>query len=182
MLEVATRIFARKGFSAATTAAIAEAAGVTEPILYRHFHSKQDLFIAIVRRMSEQTIQRWQASIADIDDPVERIRAIGSQFPDEIRHLRNAYQVLHGALVTSSESKVQAVMRQHYRRAHDFFADIVRDGQAQGLFRADMRPDVAAWEFIYIGIGYAMITHNLNTFDGVDVEALIDSILRGLQR
>ena len=35
-----------------TTAAIADAAGVTEPILYRHFSSKQGMFIAITRAMS----------------------------------------------------------------------------------------------------------------------------------
>ena len=35
------------------TAAIAEAAKVTEPILYRHFKSKQELFIAIARAMSQ---------------------------------------------------------------------------------------------------------------------------------
>jgi AcrR family transcriptional regulator len=55
LIEVATKLFARKGYEATTTAAIAEAAGVTEPILYRHFKSKQELFIAIVREMSDQT-------------------------------------------------------------------------------------------------------------------------------
>ena len=42
-MDVATKLFARNGYEATTTAAIAEAAGVTEPILYRHFEGKQDL-------------------------------------------------------------------------------------------------------------------------------------------
>src|SRR5687768_7683292 len=41
LISVATRLFAERGYEATTTAAIAEAAGVTEPILYRHFHNKQ---------------------------------------------------------------------------------------------------------------------------------------------
>ena len=49
LIEVATKLFARNGYEATTTAAIALAAGVTEPILYRHFKSKQELFVAIVR-------------------------------------------------------------------------------------------------------------------------------------
>lgn len=180
MIEVATRLFAKWGFNAATTAAIADAAGVTEPILYRHFKSKQDLFIAIVRRMSEQTISQWRELIADISDPAEKIRRIGEQFPDEIRRLEDAYHVLHGALATSNDRKVLAVMREHYRTVQAFFADIIREGQATGQFRTDIDANVPAWQFIYTGIGFAMTSLNLAPFDHVDVNALIDSILRGL--
>src|SRR5881296_2838113 len=64
LIEVATKLFAKWGYEATTTAAIAEAAGVTEPILYRHFDSKQELFVAIVRSVSEQTLRHW-AEILD---------------------------------------------------------------------------------------------------------------------
>src|SRR5829696_925611 len=60
LIEVATKLFARNGYEATTTAAIALAAGVTEPILYRHFKSKQELFVAIVRTVSQQTMNHWQ--------------------------------------------------------------------------------------------------------------------------
>src|SRR5689334_17648135 len=60
LMEVATRLFARLGYDATTTAAIAEAAGVTEPILYRHFESKQELFVAIVKEVSERTMRHWR--------------------------------------------------------------------------------------------------------------------------
>ena len=53
LIEVATKLFAKSGYDATTTADIAKAAGVTEPILYRHFESKQELFIAIVRDVSD---------------------------------------------------------------------------------------------------------------------------------
>ena len=43
-IDVATKQFAKHGFDAATTASIAKAAGVTEPILYRHFDSKRALY------------------------------------------------------------------------------------------------------------------------------------------
>src|SRR3954452_18303885 len=87
LIEVATKLFAKSGYEATTTAAIAEAAGVTEPILYRHFKSKQELFVAIVREMSEQTMQQWHASIEDVTDPAERIRRICEGIPDHIKRL-----------------------------------------------------------------------------------------------
>ena len=60
-MEVATKLFARNGYEATTTAAIALAAGVTEPILYRHFKSKQELFVAIVKSVSAQTMRNWES-------------------------------------------------------------------------------------------------------------------------
>ena len=76
LMEVATKLFARNGYEATTTAAIAEMAGVTEPILYRHFKSKQELFVAIVKAVSDRTLRHWEELIKGIDDPAEQIRRV----------------------------------------------------------------------------------------------------------
>src|SRR5687767_11188001 len=109
LMDVATKLFARNGYEATTTAAIAEAAGVTEPILYRHFKSKQEMFIAIVKAVSERTMQHWQELVADIGDPAQQIRRISAEMPEHMAHLADAYHVLHGALATSRDKKVLAV-------------------------------------------------------------------------
>src|SRR5438067_12274027 len=106
LIGVATKLFAKHGYEATTTAAIADAAGVTEPILYRHFKSKQELFIAIVRQVSKHTIDQRQASIANVTDPAEKLRIISTNLPDHIRRLSDYYHVLHGALATSRDKKV----------------------------------------------------------------------------
>src|SRR5258707_8524760 len=46
VLESACRAFFKKSYRGATTAEIAREAGITEPILYRHFGSKRDLYLA----------------------------------------------------------------------------------------------------------------------------------------
>src|SRR3954471_19893320 len=61
LMEVATKLFAKNGYEATTTAAIAAMAGITEPILYRHFKSKQELFVAIVKSVSGKTIKHWES-------------------------------------------------------------------------------------------------------------------------
>src|SRR3954447_9623532 len=133
LMEVATKLFARNGYEATTTAAIALAAGVTEPILYRHFKSKQELFVAIVKAVSEQTMQHWQELIAGIDDPAEQIRRIAAEMPDHMTNLADAYHVLHGALATSRDKKVIAVMREHYVQIEKFFSKVVSEGQKSSI-------------------------------------------------
>lgn len=181
LMDVATKIFAKWGYNAATTAAIADAAGVTEPILYRHFASKQDLFVAITRAMSEQTLRHWRDLLQDADSATDKIRTIAREFPSHLRRLQDAYHVLHGALATSRDRRVLAVVREHYTAIERFFHAIIADGQAAGEFRRDLDPAVPAWQLINLGIGYAMIALNLQQFDHFSVEEAIEFILRGLK-
>jgi AcrR family transcriptional regulator len=54
--QAATELFARRGYAATTVEDIAREAGVTKPMLYRHFESKQDLCIALLERHREELV------------------------------------------------------------------------------------------------------------------------------
>jgi AcrR family transcriptional regulator len=181
LMEVATKLFARNGYEATTTAAIAEMAGVTEPILYRHFKSKQELFVAIVKAVSDRTFRHWEEVIKGIDDPAEQIRRVASEMPQHMEKLADAYHVLHGALATSRDKKVLSVARDHYAQIEKFFARIITDGQKSGVFRKNYPPKHAAWQLMFMGIGYAMIALNLAQIERPVIEGVIESFLRGLK-
>jgi AcrR family transcriptional regulator len=181
LMEVATKLFARNGYEATTTSAIAIAAGVTEPILYRHFKSKQELFVAIVKSVSDRTMEHWQSLITNVKDPAEQIRRVCAQMPKHMGQQEDAYHVLHGALATSRDKKVLAVMKEHYLQIEKFFARIISDGQKSGAFRKNVQPRAAGWQLIMTGIGYGMIALNLAQLDRSVVEAAIDSMIRGLK-
>lgn len=181
LIEVATKLFAKTGYEATTTAVIAHAAGVTEPILYRHFKNKQELFVAIVRSVSALTLKSWQAQIAGVTDPAEKIRLISESIPDHIKRLADAYHVLHGALGSGRDRKVVSVMREHYQNIEKFFTQVITEGQRAGVFRKDMNPKAGAWQLIFSGIGYAMINNNLGQMDRKLIDEVIESIVRGLK-
>ena len=181
LIGVATKLFARSGYDATTTAAIAEAAGVTEPILYRHFKGKQELFIAIVRDVSAHTLRGWNDLITNVNDPSEKIRRVCAAIPVHIKKFGDAYHVLHGALSISRDKKVISVMKEHYRQIEEFFGKIVSEGQRAGLYHKSITPEVAAWHFITAGIGYAMISLNLNQINRAMVDQMTEAMLRGLK-
>jgi AcrR family transcriptional regulator len=181
LMDVATKLFARNGYEATTTAAIALAAGVTEPILYRHFKSKQELFVAIVKEVSDRTMHHWQELIEGVEDPAEQIRRIAAELPTHMEKMSDAYHVLHGALATSRDKKVLAVMKEHYVQIEKFFAKVISDGQKSGVFRKNISPRGSAWQLIISGIGYGMIALNLTQLERPLIEASIDSIIRGLK-
>lgn len=60
ILDVSVQVFARNGFHSTSMNDVAEAAGVTKPVLYQHFDSKQDLYLALL----EESGNRLRAAVA----------------------------------------------------------------------------------------------------------------------
>jgi len=179
LIAVATKQFAKFGYDATTTDTIARSAGITEPILYRHFGSKQELFVAITRAVSDQTLRHWHALIKPIDDPAEQLREIARQFPGHLKEMGDAYRVIHNALTTSRDRKVLTVLREHYHQMEAFFCSIIETGIKRGSFRK-VDPKTPCWNLINTGLGYSMVTLNLSPFETFDVEEAIEFLLRGL--
>ncbi|MFM9597624.1 TetR/AcrR family transcriptional regulator, partial [Streptomyces scabiei] len=48
IIEAAIELFSEKGFRGTTTRELAQAVGVSEPVLYQHFATKKELYIAIL--------------------------------------------------------------------------------------------------------------------------------------
>ena len=57
LLDVAREVFARHGFHAASMDEIAEAAGVTKPVLYQHFPSKRALYVELLTDTGAQLLE-----------------------------------------------------------------------------------------------------------------------------
>ena len=57
ILEVALRVFAERGFHETSMNDVAEAAGITKPVVYQHFASKRALFLAIINDVGQQMIE-----------------------------------------------------------------------------------------------------------------------------
>ena len=76
------------------------------------------------------------------------------------------------ALNEASEDKViAAAVRKQIREVHDFFADVIRDGQRRGVIHADRDPVAEAWIFVAGGL--------LATIDGRLGGLLGDDLARG---
>jgi AcrR family transcriptional regulator len=84
MLEVAGRIFASRGFHEASMDDIAQAAGISKPMLYNYFGSKEGLYFAYVNLS-------YREIIAAIDEAVAEAAAAGSRPDEQLRVGARAY-------------------------------------------------------------------------------------------
>jgi AcrR family transcriptional regulator len=75
IVEAAGRLFGERGYEATRLEDVAAAAGVTKPILYRHFRDKQALYLALLERHRED-LAGFAAMIPAEGSPEQRIRPV----------------------------------------------------------------------------------------------------------
>ena len=80
LLELAEDLFAERGYGGASMEELARRAGVTKPVVYELFGSKEGLFTACVDRTIERLASDISAAVRAETDPETRLRAGGLAF------------------------------------------------------------------------------------------------------
>ncbi len=75
LLDVALEVFAENGYHATSMNAVAEAAGVTKPVLYQHFRSKKALYRELLDDVSGRLEEAITKAIATASGPRQQVRA-----------------------------------------------------------------------------------------------------------
>jgi len=73
LLEVALRVFGEHGFFVASMNDVAEAAGVTKPVLYQHFRSKRDLYREVLTDVGGQLLEAITKATTAATSPHEQV-------------------------------------------------------------------------------------------------------------
>ncbi|MFM9959405.1 MAG: TetR/AcrR family transcriptional regulator [Phycisphaerales bacterium] len=157
LLDAAIALFARLGYQSATTAELAKAAGVTEPIIYRHFRSKKDLFIAVIDRAGESTLEMWDRQLRSSQGPAQRLRRLIGANPMVRDRGRGMYRVIAHATMEIEDPDIQAALRRHITTLHEFVTNEVRRAQDSGSVSKAFSPEITAWTLLHLGLGYGIL-------------------------
>jgi AcrR family transcriptional regulator len=179
-MDVATRLFAERGYDATTTAGIAAAAGVSEPILYRHFRSKQELFISIITLVTLSIREKWRELLSSVKDPAQAIAMISKHWPEHMRNCALEYGVIHTAMISSKDPEVIRVLRIHYEEMEKGMMEIVGKGQEMGVFVNTDLYSTARW-ILHTGIGYTFQSLTLGVPEKFDMDTGIQLTLRAIR-
>jgi AcrR family transcriptional regulator len=127
-------------------AAILQRAGVSTRACYRHFQSKDELFLALLRQESDALAHRLDRIVDETGDPVGQLKAwingmFGWMHDEEMR--------MHLMVIDSDEVRAAKGYRETRERAHAdrerSLVEILRRGRADGSFpRADPEHDAVA--------------------------------------
>ncbi|HEX6975643.1 MAG TPA: TetR/AcrR family transcriptional regulator C-terminal domain-containing protein [Vicinamibacterales bacterium] len=143
ILRAAIDTFAARGFFNAQVADVARAAGVAAGTVYLYFRGKDDLLISIFERTMKDAIAAGRESVAACADPVDRLREIARVHLDRMGHDR-ALAVVFQVELRQSTKFMERFSATHLREYLGIIRDVIADGQAQGRFRPDINPTLAA--------------------------------------
>lgn len=158
LLDSAAELFSTNGYARATTAELARSAGVTEPIIYRHFKSKRDLFVALIERTGRQTLERWEEDLKGATDPADRLTRLIGDNPMVSAEGRHPYRVFLQAISEIDDAEVQAAVGEHIGHIHEFLAREIAEAQKAKRVTDRFSAEVVAWLLIHIGMGYGVMT------------------------
>jgi TetR/AcrR family acrAB operon transcriptional repressor len=152
-LAIAIDCFSRHGFAGTSIDQVAKAAGVTKGAIYYHFKDKEDLLAAAVAdRVTafESSVQRTIEEVS-ADAALRQIAQICCRNTLKEDQTRFTIKLMVEAI--DSMPKINEQLRGMMRRFRGFLRNIVREGQASGVLRADIDPSVLAANFTSTVIG-----------------------------
>ena len=97
LLRTAVGVFAEHGYHATSMNDVAEAAGVTKPVLYQHFSSKRELFIELLDDIGAELRDTIAKATADAAGPRQQIEQGFRAYFSFVQESTDAFRVLFGS-------------------------------------------------------------------------------------
>src|SRR5688500_8947651 len=115
ILAVAVRHFAIGGLHGTSTESIAREAGISQPYLFRLFHTKKELFIACVDRANDKVRDAFRRAAEDAGEE-DRLKAMGHAYIDELLPDRHAVLMQMQGYVATSDPDIRSHVRACFER------------------------------------------------------------------
>ncbi len=176
LMKTAIDCFARYGYQGTSIDRIASAAGVTKGALYYHFRDKEELLFEAVKDQTAAFEERIVGSVSPVTDPAAALEEI-ARLCVQIATKNNLRRFILTLMVEAFDTnpRLSQAFRDILRRFRSYLAGIVRLGQEQGMFRADVEACRAAQLFAGGVIG-AEIQHYQDP-ERVDLGAVMQGVV-----
>ncbi len=120
LLDAATDVFTAKGYYAAAMDDIADAAGVSKPVLYQHFGSKLELYLDLVDASCQRLTDLLENALTSTSDNAERVRATTRAFYDFVAESSGEFR-----FVFESELTAEPAVQKRIWRLNNDIADAI---------------------------------------------------------
>lgn len=179
ILECATRQFARSGYANTTVNGIAAELGVTEPLIYKHFDSKEALFREVFQRVALFFVERIGEVVSEGGSALTTLRKIALFYYQHLDAHPEFAAILYQVAANSAEGieglkEPLRFFKKIFLQLHDAIEALLKEAKLQGEVPEALNESAAAWAFI----GNYHILILLKSFEVSDFNPLlIESML-----
>ena len=143
LLALAARMFAERGLKATTVRDIADAAGILSGSLYHHFDSKESMVDEILRGFLDALFARYRQIAAQGHQPREALEQIVVASFEAIDSHRDAVAIYQAEAAHLADEERFGYINELLQEFRTLWHTVLRDGVADGSFRADLDVDLA---------------------------------------
>jgi AcrR family transcriptional regulator len=129
LLDAANEVFTSRGYHAAAMDDIAEVAGVSKPVLYQHFSSKLDLYLALLDSSCERLVDVVRDALASTDDNADRVVATVAAFYEFVSSASGEFRFVFESDLTGDGAVQERLWRVNNEIA-DAIADVIAEDTA----------------------------------------------------
>lgn len=139
-----------------TTLAVAKAVGLTQPGIFRHFPTKQDLWLAVAAQIAMEMTEAWDEALATTAAPQDRVAALILVQLRQIAANPAIPAILHSRELHAENAALRAQFIGLMTQFQSLLVDALTEGRVQGVLRADLAANDAAMLLISLVQGLAI--------------------------
>ena len=147
LLGAAREVFVAQGYHAAAMDEIAERAGVSKPVLYQHFPSKRDLYLALLEQHTDELVAATREALASTTDNKQRVAATMGAFFAFIDSESESFRLVFESDFTS-DPEVRELLDRMQRGCAEAIAEVIKEDTGLPAAEAEL-----------LAIGLAGIAH-----------------------
>jgi AcrR family transcriptional regulator len=174
LVELGEELFAERGFAGVSMDELARRAGVTKPVIYELFDSKEGLFRACLEGLALRLAEQIAASARAEESPEARLRAGGLAFLRFASDNRMAYELLYEGRFSDAVVSVR-------RRQAALILELMKELAPAGVDPRELELAAHAVNSAYEGVAHWMWDHPDVPLDQL-ADWTVELLLPGLRR
>jgi AcrR family transcriptional regulator len=181
LLSGATGLFASKGYAAATVREIVERAGVTKPVLYYYFGSKEGIYLALMREPFGKFAALVEETVLEAASAKDRLSRLCLRAYDIFVENIDAARVMYSIYYGPPQGAPFVDFDAYHHRFQEAVLQVLREGIRDGEFRRVNLPD-AMWAVIG-ALNVAMeveLCHPQQSLGRDGVRRVLELVLEGI--
>lgn len=148
IISAATKVFAKKGFFTARISDIAKEAKVADGTIYLYFNNKYDILLSVFEEEVGKIVEKTEKLLSDEEDPKKMLEIFTIQHLLAMKKNKNLAEVIQIEL-RQTNKVIKDYRNNKFNEYIGIIADIIKKGQETGIYRPDIKPDIA--KRVYFG-------------------------------
>ncbi|MEW6554792.1 MAG: TetR/AcrR family transcriptional regulator [Actinomycetota bacterium] len=179
IIQGAIKVFSEKNYDVGTMAMIAEEAGISEAMLYKHFDGKKELFITCFQEIVQELMARYRECYTkNRDDPLQYLEDSAAAYLDYIKSSTGGSKYFSHLLSSTYDPDLKKPLVEFFKASVSTVKAALDQAKKQGDLGRDVDTELLAWD--YVGQYYSLIlAREINMGSMLD-EARVRAFVRAM--